>query len=93
MEGLPALEFREMVLDLFCPLKPTQLPLEKEQQIENIDDALAEVDYGPPNVQAPDGRACLILLKDNDAVTQICIKGRNPMLRHFPRVHRVNSEA
>ena len=34
-----------------------------------------------------------MLLEDNDPVIQICIKGRNPALRHVPRVHRVNTDA
>jgi len=33
------------------------------------------------------------MLEDNDPVIQICIKGRNPTLRHVPRVHRVNIDA
>ena len=63
MEGIPALEFWEMVLDVFCPLKPTQLPIEKKPEIENINDAFAEVNYVPPNVQAPNGSACVFFLK------------------------------
>ena len=54
---------------------------------------MKDVDYVPPNVPPPNGRACLILLEDNDPVIQICIKGRNPTLRHVARVHRVNTDA
>ena len=54
---------------------------------------LEEVDYVPPNLPEPNGRAILVLLEDNDPVIQICIKGRNPTLRHVPRVHRVNIDA
>ena len=91
MEGIPALELWDTVINVFCPLKPTQLPIEKKPEINTIYDQLAEVDYVPPNVPLPNGRACLILLEDNDPVIQICIKGRNPTLRHVPRVHRVNN--
>ena len=51
------------------------------------------VDYVPCNIPAPNGRAILVLLEDNDPVIQILIKGRNTTLRHVPRVHRVNIDA
>ena len=51
------------------------------------------MDFVPTNLPAPNGRAKLVLLEDNDPVIQICIKGRNPTLRHVPRVHRVNTDA
>ena len=54
---------------------------------------MKSVDFVPPNLPLPNGRACLILLEDNDPVIQICIKGRNPTLRHVARVHRVNTDA
>ena len=95
MEGIPALALWELVIDVFHPLKqalaaefPTQPPV-----CTNIYEALTSVDYVPPNVPRPNGRAILVLLEDNDPVIQICIKGRNPTLRHVPRVHRVNIDA
>ena len=30
MEGIPALEFWDTVIDVFCPLTPTHLPIEKK---------------------------------------------------------------
>ena len=51
------------------------------------------MDYVPPSLPEPNGRAVLVLLEDNDPVIQICIKGRNPTLRHVPRIHRVNTDA
>ena len=51
------------------------------------------MDHVPPNLPEPNGRAILVLLEDNDPVIQICIKGRNPTLRHVPRIHRVNIDA
>ena len=33
------------------------------------------------------------MLEDNDPVIQICIKGRNPTLRHVPRIHRINVDS
>ena len=77
MEGIPALELWDCVIDVFCPLTPAQLPIEVQKKPETIHDHLAVVDYVPPNLPLPNGRACLILLEDNDPVIQICIKGRN----------------
>ena len=51
------------------------------------------MDYVPPNLPEPNGRAILVLLEDNDPVIQILIKGRNTTLRHVPRVTRVNIDA
>jgi len=92
-EGIPALMLWETVLDVFCPLTPAQLPIESKPKVSSIYEELQSVDYVPPNLPLPNGRACLILLEDNDPVIQICIKGRNPTLRHMARVHRVNTDA
>ena len=56
-------------------------------------DELSNVDFVPTNLPVHKGRAKLVLLEDNGPVIQICIKGRNPTLRHVPRVHRVNTDA
>jgi len=93
MVGIPALELWDTVIDVFCSLTPAQLPIEKKPELNSIYDHLKAVDYVPPNVPLPNGRACLILLEDNDPVIQIFIKGRNPTLRHVARVHRVNTDA
>ena len=93
MEGIPAFELWDTVIDVFCALSFAQLPIEKKPEINTIHDQLAEVDYVPPNAPLPNGRACLILLEDNDPFIQICIKGRNSTLRHVVRVHRVNTDA
>ena len=55
--------------------------------------ALESVDHVPCNVPKPDCRASLVLVEDNDPVIQICINGRNPTLRHIPRLHRINVDA
>lgn len=67
--------------------------MNEQPAINNIYDELMSVDYVPPNLPKPNGRAKLVLLEDNDPVIQICIKGRNPTLRHMPRIHRVNIDA
>jgi len=98
MEGIPALALWELIIDVFHPL-----PVDKKSNIDragstapkptNMYEELTSVDYVPKNLPAPNGRAILVLLEDNDPVIQICIKGRNPTLRHVPRVHRVNTDA
>ena len=53
MEGIPALELWDTVIDVFCPLKPAQLPIEKKPELNTIYDHLKDVDYVP--------RTCLFL--------------------------------
>ena len=94
----------ELVIDVFHPLKnattyragKTALEVtqaEKEPACSSIYDYLSSVDYVPPNMPEPNGRAILVLLEDNDPVIQICIKGRSPQLRQVQRIHRVNIDA
>ena len=47
-EGIPAIDFWEIVLDVFCPLNPIRFPLEENQKIESIYEVLVAVDYAPP---------------------------------------------
>ena len=105
VEGIPALAFWEHVIDVFHPIAPvsgSKTPLgssnkrfetsniNEQPPIFDIYDELASVDYVPPNIEKPNGKARLVLLEDNDPDIQICIKGRNPKLRHVQRIHRVN---
>ena len=73
-KSLPALDLWETVLDVFCPLTPVRLPIEKQPKVRNMYETLIAVDYVPPSIPVPNGRACLILLEDEDLVIQICIK-------------------
>ena len=105
MEGIPALALWELIIDVFHPIDPCQnerikpFPNSQNEGIKSfpkpktIYEELTSVDYVPTNLPAPNGRAILVLLEDNDPVIQICIKGRTPTLRHVPRVHRVNTDA
>ena len=102
MEGIPALALWELIIDVFHPIENARVkPCPKDQnegmksfpKPKTIYEELTNVDFVPTNLPAPNGRAVLVLLEDNDPVIQICIKGRNPTLRHVPRVHRVNTDA
>ncbi len=52
--------------------------------------ALSNVDYVPSNVEAPTGRAILVIFEDNEAVIKMTIKCRAPALRHVVRTHRID---
>ena len=74
MDGIPVLVLWGIAIYVLSPLKPTQLPIEKKPEIKKNTVIWVEVDYVPPNVPLPTGRACLILTEDNDRVIQICIQ-------------------
>ena len=80
---------------MFHPVdtKPNDRAGQTAPKPKKMYDELSNVDFVPTNLPEHSGRAKLVLLEDNDPVIQICIKGRNPTLRHVPRVHRVNTHA
>ena len=53
-----------------------------------IDD-LDNVDFISSNVHSSRQEALLFILKDNEAVIKMIIKGRSPTMRHVSRTHRV----
>ena len=77
MESIPALVLWELIIDVFHPL---DTPLDRgdktPRNAKNIYEELASVDYVPTNLLAPNGKAVLVLLEDNDFVIHICIKGK-----------------
>ena len=82
MEGIPALSLWELVIDVFHPLPKCATSVAQLRRrpdnvtpvCHNIYEALMAVDYVPPNLPEPNGRAILVLLEDNDPVIQILIK-------------------
>ena len=58
--------------------------------VTTVESILTGVDYVPPNVPKPRGKAKLVICEDNDAVIKMCIKARSLNMRHVPRVHRVD---
>ena len=91
MEGIPALQLWQRVLEVFDPMSGDQHASVTEQpNISTIHDLLSQVDYTPTTVPMSSGRAKLILFEDNEAVIKMTIKGRSPNMRHVARTHRVD---
>ena len=67
MEGIPALAFWELVIDVFHPMNGEKQKLSNAPPVNySIYDALTAVDYVPLNVPVPNGRAMLVLLDDQN---------------------------
>ena len=95
MEGIPALSFWELVIDVFepstAPSKPLALTLgEQLQWRRKLHNAFEALDYVPPSLPPSTGKAKLYALEDNDAVIKMTVKGRSPNWRHVGRTHRVD---
>jgi len=95
LEGIPALTFWSLVIDVFDPVSnpqrrkdltiPERLFLRRQTH-----EIFVSVDYVPPSLPIVYGRATLYALEDNDAVIKMIVKGRSPNLRHVGRTHRVD---
>ena len=95
MEGLPALLRWEIVWDVFSdsPAKAKkQGDLDKVEKciLTPVFNLIGQIDYVPCTLPKSKGKGRLVLFEDNDAVIQMCNKGRSPTLRHVPRTHRVD---
>ena len=96
MEGIPALLLLEQFTTTLCgsPGGPKGLPdpqtgmLHKNDRKENI--SISDLDYVPHNIPKRTSTAKLIIMEDNEAVIQMCKKGRSPNMRHVSRTHRVS---
>ena len=95
MEGLPALYFWDIVIQLFDPQDPAKIPQtvgQKKPQIGNdkMLEIFGSIDYVPPSLPIKPGFAKLYALEDNDAVIKMTVKQRSPTMRHVSRTHRVD---
>jgi hypothetical protein len=103
LEGLPALSFWSLVIDVFDPIlkddNEPHGPFDKILELSygervtvklQLYDMFGSVDYVPPSLPICYGRASLYALEDNDAVIKMIVKGRSPNLRHVGRTHRVD---
>ena len=94
MNGSPALQFWECVLETFKPAVGDFERHMRERVIpshSHSDNCLYEsIDHAPPNIPNSSHSTQLDLLEDNAAVIQIVNKGRSPNLRHVTRTHRVD---
>ena len=59
------------------------------QESRGVFNVLNNDDRVPSNVQFSHQEALLYVFEDNEAVIKMCIKGRNPTMRHVSRTHRV----
>ena len=102
MEGIPALELWDLVIDVLQPKAPLSHTKARRNPVaDNSHNSrqnelpadmriLMNVDYVPPSAPLTNGRACLIIMEDNEAVIKMCIKGRSPNMRHVIRTQRVD---
>jgi len=99
LEGLPALIFWDLVLEVFAPTQNAGGNPKRNNPIRapslsispNIFlDMLGSIDYVPPSLPITYGRAKLYMFEDNDAVIKMVVKGRFTKLRHVARTHRVD---
>ena len=89
MEGIPAINLWDEVIDVFC-LSERGETYVKNQQVTTTIGILESIDYVPPSLPPSKGLAKLVIMEDNDAVIKMTIKGRSPALRHVSRTHRVD---
>ena len=102
IDGLPALEFWDVVIEVLRSSKSTESPTRgaaanctrnhksKPKPEGNRDvDQLSHVDYVTTNANSSQGESQFDISKDNEAVIKMIIKGRSPTMRHVSRIHRV----
>ena len=102
MDGLPALDSWDVVVEVLCSSNSTGLPVNpaagncsrnhksKPKQKGNRDvDQLSHVDHVSTNANSSQGESQLYVVEDNEAVIKMIIKGRCPTMRHVSRAHRV----
>ena len=82
MEGIPASDLWDEILNVMCPKPQPEAP-------SCVGRPKPDIDYVPPNVPRSQGRAKLVVSEYNDAVTQMSVKGRSPNMRHVNRIHRI----
>ena len=106
LEGIPSMDLWEEIINVFgdeptvVPPKPDphtgMLPTPPtvsnhlSDYLKSETELLSQVDFVPPNVPPPRGKAVLIICEDNEAVINMSRKARSPNMRHCPRVQRVD---
>ena len=102
MDGLPALDLWDVVIEVLRSSKSTESPhrgaagnwsrnhKSKPKQKGNRDvDQLSHVDHVTANANSSQGESQLYIFGHNEAVIKLIIKGRSPTMRHVSRTHRV----
>ena len=95
MEGIPALDLWETVLEVFGNADTNDRKVSAEMSTPYVGsdpvlNTLLNVDYVPPSLPPKRKQGKLVILEDNDAVIKMTIKTRSPSMRHIGRVHRVD---
>ena len=84
----------ELIIHVFGPKADVEPPAPKPQEKEHDP---FNIDYVPPSIPSSSylwkHRAKIVILEDNDAVIDMCMKQRSPMMRHALRVHRVDLDS
>jgi len=92
MEGIPCMTLLEVIIETFNPdntIKKNVFTQDTVPKPTCDNDILMQCDFVPPTINF-NGRAKMLVLEDNEAVIQMCIKGRSPNMRHILRTHRVD---
>ena len=100
LDGIPAFDLWDLIV--FILGNTIHTPDRSVQPVVNGDkdhgsnkrsqgmiNVLNSIDCVPSNVQFSHQEALLYVLKDNEAVIKMIIKGRSPSMRHVSRTHRV----
>ena len=87
LEGIPCLQFWELVVSVFHP--ELVFPMDREP-IETTRIDAFNVDWVPPSFPPSKGITRLYMFEDNEPVIKMTIKGRSPQMRHMPRTHRID---
>eukprot|EP00973_Karenia_brevis_P069975 9728445-Karenia_brevis.AAC.1 len=87
MEGIPALTFWDVVINVFDLAKTNVDHVKKAPELADIYSLLRYVDYVPPSMPKSNGRAKLMILEDNDPVIKITQKSCSPNMRRVARTH------
>jgi RNA:NAD 2'-phosphotransferase (TPT1/KptA family) len=94
MEGIPALQLWDQVIEVFEGKKRNKANSKpgatQARGVTPVHETLANVDFVPPSVPPLTGRGILVILEDNEAVIKMTVKGRSPNMRHVARTHRVD---
>ena len=85
MEGLPALELWDSVIEVFKTVASPENST-KIGQVSNVE--LSNIDQVPANAHRSEKKSQFFFFEDNEAVIKMIIKGGSPTMRHVSRTHR-----
>ena len=95
LDGIPALDLWDLIISVLrnmiqTPERPGR-PVANEENHKSRGkiNVLNHIDCVPSNVQSSHQESLLYVFEDNEAVINMTIKGRSPIMRHIFRTHRV----